>query len=129
MNDEFDPKDLDEEIEDGDVFDDELGTKKPKKVDDDEFEDPDEIAEAEDIEARLTEARNYAVSRKSWEETYRYLESRYPQEYGRKLAVQHLEDKEAQARYLQLIQILKPDTRAQIVEAEVRVLKEVNDAV
>jgi len=86
-------------------------------------------AEAEDIEARLTEARNYAVSRKSWEETYRYLESRYPQEYGRKLAVQHLEDKEAQARYLQLIQILKPDTRAQIVEAEVRVLKEVNDAV
>jgi len=59
MNDEFDPKDLDEEIEDGDVFDDELGTKKPKKVDDDEFEDPDEIAEAEDIEEPFDDQDHY----------------------------------------------------------------------
>ena len=80
-------------------------------------------AEAEDIQVRLAEARNYAVSRKSWEETYRYLESRYPTEYGRKLAVEHIEDKEAQARYLQLIRILKPEA-GQIIEAKVKELSE-----
>lgn len=86
-----------------------------------DFSDAIKRAEAVDIQERLKTARELALKANQWPEAWRYLESRYPAEYGKKVAVQHIEDQEAKQRYLQLIQILKP---GEIVDAEVKELTE-----
>ena len=54
-----------------------------------EFAEAIELAEAEDKKARLKSAKEKAGVRNSWEEDWRYLESRYPEEYGKKAQVSH----------------------------------------
>ncbi len=91
-----------------------------------DFRDATKKAESEDQLARLNTARSLAIETKQWPEAWRYLESRYPAEYGKRLAVQHIEDQEAKNRYLQLIQLLKPEPSliVESVDAEVKELTE-----
>lgn len=88
-----------------------------------DFYDAVKKAEAEDIEARIKEARSFGADRKSWEQVFRYLESRYPSEYGKKLAVQHSDQQEALQRIKDYINVLT-NPQPQIIEGQVKELTE-----
>ena len=92
-----------------------------------EFVEATKRAEAEDKAARIADAQVKAVKRNSWEENWRYLEARYPQQYAKHEVIHNTNQAEGMRAITALVKEIKAGSKmieSDVIEGEVKVLSD-----